>query len=55
MADYKEIVSKYKDIPGGLIEAYHALQKEYNYIPDMPNLYSSLVQLSTLHIFHQCL
>ena len=34
MADYKEIVSKYKDIPGGLIEAYHALQKEYNYIPE---------------------
>ena len=34
MADYKEIISAYKDIPGGIIEAYHAIQKEYNYIPE---------------------
>jgi len=34
MADYKEIISKYKDVPGGLIEAYHAIQAEYNYIPE---------------------
>ncbi|HWP96325.1 MAG TPA: NADH-quinone oxidoreductase subunit NuoE [Syntrophomonadaceae bacterium] len=34
MADYKDIVSAYKDVPGGLIEAYHAIQKEYSYIPE---------------------
>lgn len=34
MADYKEIIGKYKDVPGGLIEAYHAIQKEYSYIPE---------------------
>ena len=27
MSDYKNIISAYKDKPGGLIEAYHALQK----------------------------
>lgn len=34
MAEYKEIINNYNDIPGGLIEAYHAIQKEYNYIPE---------------------
>lgn len=34
MADYKEIISTYKDLPGGIIEAYHAVQKEYSYIPE---------------------
>src|SRR5690606_21538481 len=34
MADYLSILEKYKDLPGGLIEAYHALQREYNYIPE---------------------
>lgn len=34
MADYKEIVGRYKDLPGGLVEAYHALQREFNYIPE---------------------
>lgn len=34
MADYREIISSCKDIPGGLIEAYHAIQAEYNYIPE---------------------
>jgi NADH:ubiquinone oxidoreductase subunit E len=34
MADYKEIISAYKDLPGGIIEAYHAIQKEYSYIPE---------------------
>ena len=34
MAEYKQILSKYKDLPGGLIEAYHAIQSEYNYIPE---------------------
>lgn len=34
MADYKEIINAYKDLPGGLIESYHALQREYSYIPE---------------------
>ncbi|HWP97147.1 MAG TPA: NADH-quinone oxidoreductase subunit NuoE [Syntrophomonadaceae bacterium] len=34
MADYKEIIKACKDVPGGLIEAYHAIQKEYSYIPE---------------------
>lgn len=34
MAELKEIIAGYKDVPGGIIEAYHALQREYNYIPE---------------------
>jgi NADH-quinone oxidoreductase subunit E len=34
MADYKEIIAGFKDMPGGIIEAYHAIQKVYNYIPE---------------------
>lgn len=34
MSDYKTTISAYKDKPGGIIEAYHALQREYNYIPE---------------------
>lgn len=34
MADYRDIILAYKDLPGGLIEAYHALQREFNYIPE---------------------
>lgn len=34
MADYKAIISQYQDLPGGLIESYHALQREYSYIPE---------------------
>ncbi len=34
MADYREIIGAYKDVPGGIIEAYHALQREYSYIPE---------------------
>lgn len=34
MADYQEIINNYKDLPGGLIEAYHAIQREYSYIPE---------------------
>lgn len=33
MADYKDIIAAYGNKPGGIIEAYHALQREYNYIP----------------------
>jgi NADH-quinone oxidoreductase subunit E len=31
--DYKEIIAGYKDVPGGLIEAYHAIQDKYSYLP----------------------
>lgn len=31
--DIREILANYRDKPGGLIEAYHAIQKELNYIP----------------------
>lgn len=34
MSDYKDILLAYKDVPGGIIEGYHALQRKYNYIPD---------------------
>ncbi|MGE5379919.1 MAG: NAD(P)H-dependent oxidoreductase subunit E [Methylocystaceae bacterium] len=34
MPDYKAIISSYQGLPGGIIEAYHALQKEYSYIPE---------------------
>ena len=34
MAEFNEIINQKKDIPGGLIEAYHAIQREYNYIPE---------------------
>ena len=34
MADYNEIISAYKTMPGGIIEAFHAIQKEYSYIPE---------------------
>jgi len=33
MANYRDIIGAFKDKPGGIIEAYHALQKEFNYIP----------------------
>lgn len=34
MTDYKEIISAYQSLPGGIIEAYHAIQKKYSYIPE---------------------
>lgn len=34
MSEYREVIEAYKDVPGGLIEAYHALQRKYNYIPE---------------------
>ncbi len=29
-----DIIMQYKDQPGGLIEALHAIQKEYSYLPE---------------------
>lgn len=43
MADYKEIINAYKDLPGGLIEYYHALQREYSYIPEDAVAYAAQV------------
>lgn len=34
MPDYKEIIGAYQVVPGGIIEAYHALQREYSFIPE---------------------
>lgn len=34
MTDYRDIIAGYKDTPGGLIEAYHAVQKQYSYLPE---------------------
>ncbi len=34
MVDYKAILEKYKDLPGGIIEAFHAIQKEQSYLPE---------------------
>jgi NADH-quinone oxidoreductase subunit E len=43
MADYREIISAYKEVPGGIIEAYHAVQKEYSYIPEDAVVYAAQV------------
>jgi len=31
--DYKEVIASFADKPGGIIEAYHAVQKELGYLP----------------------
>jgi len=31
---YKEIIAKYADLPGGIIESFHAVQKELSYLPE---------------------
>lgn len=33
MATIREIISSFRDKPGGIIESYHAVQREYNYLP----------------------
>ena len=32
--DFGNIITQFADVPGGLIEAYHAVQKKYNYLPE---------------------
>ena len=32
--DYGKILAGFADMPGGLIESYHAIQKEMNYLPE---------------------
>lgn len=34
MANYIDIIASCKDKRGGIIEAFHAIQKEYNYVPE---------------------
>lgn len=34
MAEISAIIDQYKGIPGGLLEAYHAIQKEFSFIPE---------------------
>jgi NADH-quinone oxidoreductase subunit E len=34
LANYKDIINSLQDKQGGIIEAFHALQREYNYIPE---------------------
>lgn len=34
MSTIQEIILAFRDKPGGIIEAYHAVQKEYNYLPE---------------------
>ena len=33
MANIREIILSFRDKPGGIIEAYHAVQRECNYLP----------------------
>ena len=33
MANYMDLIASQKNTKGGIIEAFHAIQKEYNYIP----------------------
>ena len=32
--EYQEILAKYSDMPGGMIEAFHAIQDELSYLPE---------------------
>lgn len=32
--DYKGILTAYKNVPGGMIEAFHAIQKDFSYLPE---------------------
>ncbi len=34
MATIQDIILSFRDKPGGIIEAYHAVQKAYNYLPE---------------------
>lgn len=32
--DYQEILASYTDVPGGMIEAFHAIQEKLSYLPE---------------------
>ncbi len=31
---YKDVIAKYAQVPGGIIEAFHAMEKEMSYLPE---------------------
>lgn len=31
---YKDVIANYAQVPGGIIEAFHAMQKEMSYLPE---------------------
>lgn len=43
MADYRDVINAYRELPGGIIEAYHVLQREFNYIPEDAVSYAAKV------------
>lgn len=32
--EYRDIIARYADVPGGMIEAFHAVQDELSYLPE---------------------
>ena len=32
--DYKGIITSFAEVPGGMIEAFHAIQNEFSYLPE---------------------
>ncbi len=32
--DYKNIIANFAEVPGGMIEAFHAIQEEFSYLPE---------------------
>lgn len=32
--DYKNIIASFAEVPGGMIEAFHAIQDEFSYLPE---------------------
>lgn len=32
--DYKNIIANFAGVPGGMIEAFHAIQEEFSYLPE---------------------
>ncbi len=31
---YKEVIARYAEVPGGIIEAFHAVEKQFSYLPE---------------------
>lgn len=41
--DYKEILANYANVPGGMIEAFHAIQEKLSYLPEEAILEAAIV------------
>lgn len=41
--EYQEILAKYADMPGGMIEAFHAIQEELSYLPEEAIIQAAMV------------